>query len=195
MPAPTITSPNTLIDPGYLWIAPLGSTVPTPTVLASKFTDAIVAPWVWLGATTDGTEFTNTIGVEYVRAAEIFDPVASSITERTGQVSFSLLDITLTKLKYAMNGGTVTIVSGTGATTLNKYTPPQVSGIARQMLLWESTDSTIRIIFYQALNTGDMTIPFRRAPDAAVLPATFSLEVPAGSSAPWEAWSAGTARG
>lgn len=194
MPAPTVTSPNTLVDPGYIWWAPLGSTVPTPTVAGSKFTDAIAAPWVWLGTTTDGSEFTNTIGVEYVRAAEIFDPVGSSITERSGAVTFSLLDVTLTKLKYVMNGGTVSIVSGTGATQLNKFTPPQVSGIARSMLIWESTDSTLRIAFYQALNTGDVTMPFRRAPDAAVLPATFSLEVPAGSSAPWEAWSAGTTR-
>lgn len=194
MPAPTVTAPNTLLDPGYLWIAPLGSTVPTPTVVGSKFTDVIAAPWVWLGATTDGSEFQNSINVEYVRAAEIFDPVGSSITERTGQITFSLLDITLTKIKYIMNGGTLTVVSGTGATQLNKFTPPQVSGIARQMLLWESTDSTLRVVIYQAINAGDITIPFKRAPDAAVLPATFSFEVPAGSTAPWDSWSAGTAR-
>lgn len=194
MPAPTVTAPNTLVDPGYLWIAPLASAVPTHTVAASKFSDAVIAPWVWLGTTLDGAELGNSINVEYVRAAEIFDPVGSSITERTGQISFSLLDITLARLKQVMNGGTVAVVSGTGASQLNKFTPPQVSAITRQMLLWESTDSTMRVVLYQALNTADITIPFKRAPDAAVLPATFSMEVPAGASNPWEAWTAGTAR-
>jgi hypothetical protein len=193
--APTVVAPNTLIDPGYLFWAPFGSSVPTHTVSGSKFSDSWTTPWVWLGPTLDGSELQNTIGVEYVRAAEIFDPVGSSITERTGQISFSLLDITLTKLKYIMNGGTVTVVSGTGATTLNKFTPPGVSSIVRSMIGWESTDGTMRVVLYQSLNTGDVTIPFRRAPDAAALSATFSMEVPAGSSAPWEAWTAGTARG
>jgi hypothetical protein len=194
MAAPTITAPNTLLDPGYLFWSPFGTAVPTHTVTGSKFTDTWSAPWVWLGPTTDGSELQNSINVEYVRAAEIFDPVGSSITERTGQVSFALLDITLTKLKYVMNGGTVSVVSGTAATTLNKFTPPQVSSITRASIGWESTDGTMRVVLYQALNTGDVTIPFKRAPDAAVLPATFSMEVPAGSSAPWEAWTAGVAR-
>jgi hypothetical protein len=195
MAAPTVTSPNVLVDPGYLFWAPLGTAVPTHTVVGSKFTDSWSAPWVWLGATTDGSELTNTIGVEYVRAAEIFDPVGSSITERTGQISFSLLDVTLTKFKYVMNGGTVALVSGTTTTTLNKYTPPQVSGIVRAMIGWESTDGTLRAVLYQVINTGDVTTPFRRAPDAAVLPATFSMEVPAGSSAAFELWNAGVVRG
>lgn len=196
MPAPTVTAPNTISDPGYLWIAPLASAVPTHVVTGSKFTDAIIAPWVWLGTTIDGTELSNSINVEYVRAAEIFDPVGSTITERNGQISFNLLDITLTKMRYMMNApsGAVTIVSGTGATQLNKFTPPQASTIVRQMLLWEALTSDLRVVLYQALNTADVTMPFKRAPDAAVLPATFSMEVPAGSSNAWEAWSAGAAR-
>jgi hypothetical protein len=194
VPAPTVTAPNVLMDPGYLWIAPLASAVPTHTVVGSVFTDVVAAPWVWLGTTIDGSEMGNTINVEYVRAAEIFDPVGSSITERTGQISFSLLDITLARLKQILNGGTVAIVSGTGTTQLNKFTPPQVSSIVRQMILWESRDATMRVVLYQTLNVADVTVPFKRAPDAAVLPATFSMEVPAGSSNPWEAWTAGTAR-
>lgn len=194
MAAPVVTSPNTLLDPGYLFYAPVGSAVPTHTVVGSKFSDAWGAPWVWLGATTDGSELSNTINVEYVRAAEIFDPVGSSVTERTGQITFSLLDVTLAKYKIVSNGGTVAVVSGTGATALNKFTPPQISGIARSMIGWESTDSTMRAILYQAINTGDVATPFRKAPDAAVLPATFTMEVPAGSSAPYELWTAGTAR-
>lgn len=194
MAAPTVVAPNTLVDPGYLFWSPLGTAVPTHAVTGSKFTDAWGAPWVWLGATTDGSELQNSISVEYVRAAEIFDPVGSSVTERNGQISFSLMDITLTKFKYVNNGGTVAVVSGTTTTQLNKFTPPQVSGIVRAQIGWESTDGTMRAVLYQVINSGDITMPFRRAPDAAVMPATFTMEVPSGSTAAYELWTAGTAR-
>jgi hypothetical protein len=194
MAAPTVVAPNTLVDPGYLFAAPVGSAVPTHAVTGSKFTDTWSAPWVWLGATTDGSELQNSITVEYIRAAELFDPVGSSVTERNGQISFSLMDITLARLKVVQNGGTVAIVSGTTATQLNKYTPPLPSAIARTMIGWESTDGTMRVILYQSLNSGDVTMPFRKAPDTAVLPVTFTMEIPAGSSVPYEVWTAGVAR-
>jgi hypothetical protein len=41
---------------------------------------------------------------------------------------------------------------------------------------------------FQVLATGDITIPFRKAPDAAVLPVTFSCEVPSGGTVPWETY-------
>jgi hypothetical protein len=110
---------------------------------------------VWLGATTDGSELQNSITVEYIRAAELFDPVGSSVTERNGQISFSLMDITLARLKVVQNGGTVAIVSGTGATQINKFTPALPSAITRSMIGWESTDGTMRVILYLALNSGD----------------------------------------
>ena len=37
----TVASPTILTDPGMLWIAPLGTAEPTPTVAASKFTDSL----------------------------------------------------------------------------------------------------------------------------------------------------------
>lgn len=194
MAAPTIVAPTVLVDPGYLFWAPLASAVPTHTVAGSVFTDTWAAPWVWLGATTDGSSLTTSVSVEYVRAAEIFNPVGSSITEQNTSITFACLSYTLNNLKRINNGGTVALVSGTGATSLNKYTPPTQSGVTRSMIGWESTDGTLRAVLYQTLNTGDIEMSFKKAPDAATLPGTFSCEVPAGSTVPYEMWSAGVAR-
>jgi len=194
MAAPTVVAPAVLLDPGWLFWAPLASAVPTHTVAGSVFTDTWGAPWVWLGATAEGSTLTSSVSVEYVRAAEIFNPVGSSITEQNTSIAFALLSYTLNNLKRILNGGTIATVSGTGATTLSKFTPPTSSQITRSMIGWESTDGTTRAVLYQCLNTADVEMQFAKAPDAATLPGTFSCEVPTGNTVPFEMWSAGTVR-
>src|SRR5689334_17974801 len=121
---PTMPAPAILTDPGYLFYAPLGTAEPANTVVGSKFTDAWPVQWLQVGATDDGSEFDYEIKVESVDVAEFFDPIKWATTSRSGSLAFAMADWTLTKLVLALNGGTKTIVSGTGATQLNKYTPP-----------------------------------------------------------------------
>lgn len=194
MPAPTVTSPNIILDPGYLFWAPLGTALPVNTVAGSVFTDAWVAPWVWLGTTVEGSALTTSVSVEYIRAAEIFNPVGSSVTEQNSSITFAALDFTLKNLQRINNGGVITPVSGTGATTLSKYAPPTQSGVTRAMIGWESRDATLRAILFQTINSSDIEMQFRKAPDAASIPATFTCEVPAGTTDPWNMFSAGTVR-
>src|SRR3546814_16734664 len=59
-----------LVDPGFLWIAPLGTTAPTNTVTAGVFSDTVAAAWLPLGATTEGSSFTNSLEVEPIEVAE-----------------------------------------------------------------------------------------------------------------------------
>ena len=47
---PAVAKPTILTDPGFLWIAPLGTAAPTNTVTAGKFTDTVAAAWLPLGA-------------------------------------------------------------------------------------------------------------------------------------------------
>lgn len=194
MAAPTLVAPTVLVDPGYLFWSPIATAVPTHTVAGSVFTDTWTAPWVWLGGTAEGSTLTTNTAVEYVRAAEFFNPVGSSITEQNTSITFALLSVHLNNMKRIMNGGTVATVSGTGATTLGKFTPPTQSQITRSQIGWESTDGTTRAVLYQCLNTGDIEMAFRKAPDAASLPATFSCEIASGGTVPFEIWSAGVAR-
>jgi len=190
---PSTAVPNILTDPGYLFWAPLASTEPTNTVAGSKFTDSWPVAWISLGATEDGSEFSYETSVEAVRVAEFFDPIKWASTDRSGSFAFNLADWTLTNWVRVLNGGTKTVVSGTGATTLTSYVPPNPGAEVRSMIGWESLDNTVRIICYQTINSGTISSAFRKAPAYATLPCTFNFEVPAAGS-PFKMYTAGTAR-
>ncbi len=190
---PTTATPNILTDPGYLFWAPLGSSEPTNTVAASKFTDAWPVAWIPLGATEDGSTFSYSSNVEAIHVAEFFDPIKYATTERSGSFAFNLADYTLSNLKRAMNGGTLTVVSGTGATALNSFTPPSPGNEVRAMIGWESLDGTMRIVCYQTLQGGNVEMAFKKAPAIALIPTEFNFEVPS-SGTPFKMYTAGTAR-
>jgi hypothetical protein len=190
---PTIATPNVLTDPGYLLWAPLGSAEPTNTVTGSVFTDTWPVAWIALGATEEGSTFSWSQTVEAVRVAELFDPVRYATTEQGGSIAFAMADWTLQNVKRAFNGGAVTLVSGTGATALSKYEPPEPSEIVRCMIGWESLDSTVRLVARQCINGGTIESAFRRAPDKALLPCEFQMERPAAAKS-FTIYSAGATR-
>lgn len=190
---PTTATPNVLTDPGYLFWAPLLTALPANTVVGSKFTDAWPGAWLSFGATEDGSEFSYETKVEAITVAEFFDPIKYSTTERSGSFAFNLADYTLANYKRAMNGGTLTVVSGTGTTQLNRYIPPAPGAEIRAMIGWESLDSTVRIIVHQTLQGGAVKSAFKKAPAFATIPCEFMFEVPT-SGNPFEKFTAGTAR-
>ena len=191
---PTTATPTILTDPGYLFWAPLATALPTNTVTASKFTDAWAAAWVPLGATENGSQLSYSSTVEAVNVAEFFDPIKYATTARSGNVAFNLADYTLANWKRAMNGGAMTLVSGTGATALTSFSPPAPGAEVRCMIGWESLDSTLRLICYQTLQGGEVQSAFRKAPSLALIPCQFNFEVPS-SGKPFELFAAGSARG
>ena len=192
--APTpITTPNLLVDPGFLFWAPIGTAEPTHTVAASKFTDTWPVGWLQLGATVEGSTFSYETTVEPITVAELFDPVKYSTTGRTGSLSFALAEYTLTNIKRALNGGTIT-TSGSGVTSINTYVLPTPGQETRSMLGWESSDATVRFIILQALSSGTIEMAFQKAPDFSRIPFTWNFEIPSGASNPFKIITAGTAR-
>lgn len=190
---PTQPTAQILTDPGYLFRAPLGTAIPTHTVSGSKFTDAWPAGWVVIGPTLDGSEFGYQLNLQDVYVAEAFDPVLWAPTTRKGSMAFSLASVTLTNLSFAFNTGAPTVVSGTGATQLNKLSPPGPTAIIRCMLGWESLDSTVRVVMYQTINGAEIKIPLKRAPALAAIPCEFNFEVPAAGNM-FDKWTAGASR-
>lgn len=179
---PTTATPTLLKDAGFLFWAPLLSTVPVNTVAGSVYTDAWPGAWLSLGATEEGSEFSYEINVEAMTVAEFFDPVQYATTERTAKFAFSLANYTLTNLKRALNGGTLT-PTGSGATKNTDYVPPVPGAETRCMIGWESLDATMRLVCYQTLSSGTMSSSFKKAPDMALIPCEFNLEVtPAGQT-------------
>jgi hypothetical protein len=190
---PTVATPLIMQDPGYLYLAPVGTAFPSGTASGSKFTDAPSVTWVEIGATEAGSTFKYNPNVEAVSVAEFLDPVKWRTTSRETSIAFNMANFTLNNFYRAMNGGTLSTVSGTGATLISKYVPPALGAEVRQACYWESYDSTMRIFLYQVLNVADVTAAFAKAPAYAVFPTEFRCEVDASGNT-WEAYTAGTAR-
>jgi hypothetical protein len=172
----------------------LATAEPTNTVAGSKFTDAWAAAWINLGATENGSTLSYSSTVEAVSVAEFFDPIKYATTGRAGNIAFNLADYTLANWKRALNGGTMTLVSGTGATALTSLSPPAPGAETRVMIGWESLDSTTRLICYQTLQGGEIQSAFQKAPALGLIPVQFNFEVPS-SGIPFKLYAAGSSRG
>jgi hypothetical protein len=193
MPGATAV-PTLLTDPGYLYIAPLLSTVPANTVAGSVFTDAWPVAWLSLGATKEGSTFSYSSTVEAISVAEFFDPIKYATTERSGNMTFALANVTLHNLKRALNGGVSTITpTGSGATAMGLFEPVAPGSEIRVMIGWESSDNTTRIVIRQTIQGGEVAMEFQKAPAFAGIPCTFNFEVPP-SGAVFSVYSAGAAR-
>lgn len=193
MANPAIATPTLLTDPGFLYWAPIGSTLPTNTVVGSVFTDTWPVAWLAQGMTEAGTTLTPSLTVEPIEAAEIFDPLAYRTTGRRAQVEFMLKNATASNLAHAYNT-TSAVVSGSGTTLLTKVSPPNPGSEIRCMIGFESLDSTYRFICYQVINSGDVALTFAKAPSNTNIPWSAQCEKPA-STPPWDMWTAGAARG
>lgn len=173
--------------------APLGTAIPTNTVTGGVFTDTWPVAWLPLGATVEGSTFHYELQVAAMNVAEFFDPVKYATTGRVGSFAFALATWTLTNLKRALNGGTIT-TTGSTTTTMNSYTLPVPGQEVRAMIGWESQDSDVRVIVNQALSSGTIESLFKKAPDFSQIPTTWNMEVPSGG-APFSLFTAGTVRG
>ncbi len=194
MAVAALAVPKTLSGPGYMFGAPVGSALPTHTSAGGKFTDTITSPWLPFGATSEGTEFSYNTTVEPIEVAEFFDPISYETTGRAGNITFSLANYTLTNVKRAFNGGMAAVAAtGTAGAEVTTFSPPAPGTEVRISLLWESLDSSLRLYLPQVLQGGDVSTAFRKAPDLALIPCTFNLEIPA-SGLPWSIIAAGTAR-
>lgn len=175
---PTVTTPFLMMDPGYLWIAPAGTSFPTDggTAVGSKFNDSPSVTFVEIGATEDGHRFRYAPSIEAVSVAEFLDPVKWRTVSREGSFAFNMADYTLKNMQRALNGGVIT-ATGAAGTQVNKLTPPGLGAETRSAIMWESGDATMRIFMYSTVNVAEMETAFNKAPAIAVLPCEFRFEI------------------
>ncbi|TVQ65060.1 MAG: hypothetical protein EA379_00470 [Phycisphaerales bacterium] len=174
---------NVRVDPGWLYIAPLGSDEP------DGYDGEWPEDWVPLGYTDQGPEFVMEQTFERVRVAEEIDPVATMQTERNTTVNLAAAEITARNLQVALNGGTIEVADGTVT-----FEPPAPGETTYLMVGWDATDGLERWVFRRCVQTGNVTIPRRRAPDKAVIPMAFEVLLPERDEgepvAPWKMWHA-----
>jgi hypothetical protein len=194
MPA-VIPQPQVLTDPGILWIGALGTAEPTPTSTAGKFTDVLPPAWILLGPTDEGSSFSDSVDTDTITVAEFLSAIRNVVTGRSSKLAFALASWTLSNYRRALNGGVAAIApTGTVGAEVTSLEPPVEGTETRAMVMWESTDSTLRLMGRQAFQTGEVSTDFKPAPDKALIPCEYSFEQPTTGLRPWKMWAAGTAR-
>jgi hypothetical protein len=178
---------------GRLYWSPLGTSLPSSTVVNSVFTDTTWTGWSLLGVTKEGHEFSYDIDTDTVTAAEYLDPLLTVTTGRTVSMSFELMNVHATNIKRALNGGTLT-PSGSGTSQLNTYTPPSIGTEVRSQIGWQAEADDERIIALQTFQIGSLSIARKKGADVATLPVQFRFE-PDSSGTPFTYYSAGSIRG
>jgi WD40 repeat protein len=166
---------------------------PGGTVAGSVFTDALLAAWIPVGATAEGSEFSYNLDTDQIVVAEYLDPLQIVSTGRQGAVAFDAAQDHLNTWKMSLNGGTISTVSGTGATLLSQFEPPAVGQETRTALFWESDDNTIRKWYPKTFQSGSLSVARRKGADYARFSDSFALEQPA-SGQPFYVWTAGVTR-
>src|SRR4051812_21158252 len=191
----TVPQPTVLTDPGILWIAPIGTAEPTPVSAAGKFTDALPAAWLLLGPTDDGSSFSDSVSTDTITVAEFLNAIRNVVTGRTSKLSFALASWTLSNYRRAINGGIAAIATvGTGGAGVTSLEPPIEGQEVRGMIVWESTDSSLRLLGRQSFQTGEVSSDFKSGADNSTIPCEYTFEQPTTGLRPWKMWAAGTQR-
>jgi hypothetical protein len=190
-----VPQPQTLTDPGILWITAIGTAEPTPTAAGGKFTDPLPAAWLLFGPTDEGSSFSDSVDTDTITVAEFLSAIKNVVTGRSSNLSFALASWTLSNYRRAINGGVAAIApQGTAGSEVTSLEPPVEGTETRAQLVWESTDSSLRLLGRQAFQTGEVASDFKPAPDKALIPCEYSFEQPTTGLRPWKMWAAGTAR-
>lgn len=166
------------VGPGHLYIAPEGSTIPTDLMTAWD------AAWTGLGYTESGHEFRIQPTFEERPVAEELVALDSFETQRTYMVAFALAQITAENLQTALNGGTIT-PSGVAPNEIVTFEPPAPGDVTKIMIGWQAIDGLERLVWKRCQQEGQITIPRRKAPEAANIPAEFKVFIPLDGSVPW----------
>lgn len=191
----TVPQPTLLVDPGILWITTIGAPEPTPTAAGGRFTDTLPPAWLLLGPTDEGSTFSDSVETDTITVAEFRNAIRNVVTGRTSSLAFALASWTLTNYRRALNGGVAAIApAGTAGAEVTSLEPPAEGDETRCMIMWESTDSTVRLLGRQCFQTGEISTDFRPGAERALIPCEFSFEQPTTGLRPWKMWAAGTSR-
>jgi hypothetical protein len=186
----TVTSNLVESGPGKIYLAPLGTAIPTITAAASKVT-ATWTSWVSPGSTDAGITYTESVQTSDITVAESLYPVRTVTTGKSSRIAFVMNEISDLNWKVACNGGTIT-TSGTGATKLNTYVPPLVGQEVRAMLAFVANLDTEIIVWPQVFNVGNVEYVRGNYETKAGLSVEFNAEIPAtGYVTPYQRFTAG----
>lgn len=140
---------------GTLYVAPVGTTLPTTTA------SALAAGFVDLGyISEDGPSLTPSMDVSTITPWQSFYPVKRIVTSRGMEWSFSLMQRNAATFPLAMGGG---IITSLGAGDF-KYSPPDPSVIDERSFVLEVRENDIidRYVLERGMVTDLGDVSFKR---------------------------------
>ncbi len=170
---------NVALGPGLLLAAIIGATEPT------DLTTAWAPAWVPIGYTAEGSTASYSTSYDPVEVAEELDMIDQVATGREIKVSFSSAEMTAINFKRAMNGGTITI-TGTGASAIATFEPPELGEELYVALGFESEDHKERWVWRQCKQTGNVEVGRKKGADKALIPMEFSVFKPTSGLKPFK---------
>lgn len=162
------TPDNVVAGPGWLYVAPFGTTFPTDatTPLGNAF--------VPVGYTEEGSTFSYAITREDLNVAEEVSPIKSYTTAVETKVAFSMAEATAENLILALNGGVVS--------SPTEVEPP-APGTESYITMVLEADTGARWLYRKCVQTGTVEVAHKKAPDKTLIPVEFKLYVPNTSDA------------
>ena len=166
------------VGAGILYIGRVG--VAEPNDLTTPWA-TVDADWLAFGYTEEGHTFNSEPNFEAIEVAEELEPIRYEQTAVANSLELAAAQMTVTNLGYAFNGGTVTTISG----TVVSFEPPALGDVTRLAIGWESNDGEERWVFRKCIQTGNVAIARRKAPNKATIPMVYRLEKPGAGIAPY----------
>jgi hypothetical protein len=121
-PDTTFSSNNVLTGSAALYIAPLGTALPTFDPTASD-ADTIAMGWVQIGYTNAGHTFEYSPTLKDINVDEALSPIAVLKTAEMLKITAALSEATLANLNYAISGANFTdVAAGAGVAEIATIT-------------------------------------------------------------------------
>lgn len=158
------------LGPGTLYVTDIATADPTSA------SATLPSAWRQVGYTEEGSTFEYQLTTESVFVAEALDPVRTDSTKREGKLSFSMAEMTRQNLALALNEGAAVANS-------TALLEPGALGAELRVKIILDTQSGARWLFRKCFNGGQISIAHKKAPDKALIPVEFTLELPTGAAA------------
>lgn len=175
------TPGNVDLAVGRLWVAPLGTSEP------ASASAAIPSAWRPVGYTEDGSVFTSESTSEKVNVAEELRPIRSVQTAIAEAIQFSMAEVTRRNLALGL------AAAANADNDAQAIGPTAVGSQVAVAIMWEKNDpvggnyddTNIRHIFRQCKQVAAVEIAHRKAPQKALIPVRFEIELPDAGGDPW----------
>ena len=175
------TVSDVLIGTGVLYVAAKGTAFPAQDSSTATQWAANPSGWTDVGFSEDGWTLEYDKTFEDIMVAEEIDPVKSVKSAQEIRLTGTLAQASLTNIKEAFGGGTITENDTDFASGFDSLVPPSTDGFTEKSLLLipDGPSGAIRHLqIPRAINVGAFSMAQQKAPQKVLLATEFKLLVP-----------------